>query len=126
MTKPRINLRSVALIIACLTVSMMLFTNCNKDDNDDGGANGDNPFVGTWLSDNGNGSTITFTANTWAMTLNDEPFLHGDYTRNGNTATLTGEGLIWPGEVEAATAVVSGKKLILTVVDDTSQTYTKI
>jgi len=114
MNKFRINLRNVALIVACLAVSMMLVSSCKKDKKDD---NGDNPFVGTWNSDDG--VSLDINASRWVLKNDNAPYCSGTYEYTGNTATLkvtdvgTRGGAVKVGD--EGTAVLSGNGETMTV-----------
>ena len=118
----RINLRNVALTVACLAVSMMLVSGCKKDKKDDNGGNGDNLFAGTWNSDDDAGVTLEFTANMWMLKSGGVAYGSGNYTYTGNTATLMSESPT--GVIEVGTAKVSDKTLTLTV-EGVSQRFTR-
>jgi hypothetical protein len=64
MTKVRLNLRKVAMIIACLSVTTIFATcdNRNTDDDDGGKGNGkiDTKLVGRWTRSSGGASPSTF------------------------------------------------------------------
>ncbi|MCL2041740.1 MAG: hypothetical protein FWG84_06855 [Bacteroidales bacterium] len=91
MKKFRFSLRSMALTVACLAVSMMLVSGCKKDDkkDDNGGGNGDNPFFGTWINDDDDDVILEFTASMWTIEDYGDLYCSGTYTYDGNSATLT-------------------------------------
>ena len=122
MKKCRFNLRSVAVVVACLAVSMMLVSGCKKDDkkdDDDGGGNGDNPFVGTWISEVKDYISLEVSASTWTIEDYGDLYCSGTYTYDGNTATLKVTAVNTRGDAanvgDEGTAVLFGNGKILAV-----------
>ena len=126
------NKKFLSLMTAILVVMMALYA-CKKDSGSSGGDDGndpDNPFVGTWISDDLDGIILEVKASTWKIEFNGDLVYSGTYKPNGNRATLeiTKINPEWADEdVEVGdkgTAEVSGKKLTVNFGDE-DQTFTK-
>ena len=126
------NKKFLSLMTAILVVMMALYA-CKKDSGSSGGDDGndpDNPFVGTWISDDLDGIILEVKASTWKIEFNGDLVYSGTYKPNGNSATLeiTKINPEWADEdVEVGdkgTAKVSGKTLTVNFGDE-DQTFTK-
>jgi hypothetical protein len=86
-----------------------------SDDDSSGTGGGGNPFEGTWngtatLDETSASATVTVTATGWTFVCADADMDEsGTYTRNGNTATLTQEGVTF------GTASISGNTLTVNI-----------
>jgi len=125
------NKKILGLMTAILVVMMALYA-CKKDSGGSGGGDNDpdNPFIGTWLSDDYEDAVLEITVSTWRLEYRGDLMNSGTYEANGNSATLRITKVnpdLSDAEVgDVGTAKVSGGGKTLTVTfDDDVDTFTK-
>jgi len=91
---------ALAAIIG-ISMTALSLTGCG-----DGGGSDSNPFIGTWVGDDG--STVTITDSTSSYEAPGQEKVSSTYTRNGNTATFQIGSYV-------GTAIVSGNTMTITV-----------
>jgi len=101
-------------IIVLSTIIGFSMVACDGDgggDDNNGGQNGTNVFIGTWTGTDADGDSVTLviTATTWTLTGGYLSFSTGMYTYSGNTATIKDEDGNTLG-----TATLSGNTLTVT------------
>jgi len=97
--KNMIKLLGIIVLVATIGFG---FTACGGDD-DNGGSDPNNPFVGTWKNTS-EGITLICTSTNWTWTADGDTFT-GTYTRNGNDASFMVSG------VGVGTATVNGNSM---------------
>ena len=75
--------------MTAVLILMAAFASCDKDKGGSGGTTGDNPFVGTWISEDDDGETLEVTETMWVVKYENNIILKGSYTYKGNSANLT-------------------------------------
>ena len=127
------NRKFFSLMTAMLIV-MMAFYACVQDVDDSGDGPkpppppppGENLFLGSWISDDNDALTLEFEENAWFMKYDDDAYCSGDYTYDGNTATLTitDAGTSNTEEGSIGTAQLSDDSMTITF-DNVEMTFSK-
>ena len=122
--------RKILSLMTAILVVMMAFYACKKDSGGSGGGDNDpdNPFIGTWISDDYEGVTLEVNVSKWTMKEGSYTFCSGTYESTGKNAELT-VSTADPEYVEVekgdkGTARVSGNTMTVTF-DDATLTFTK-